>query len=791
MENNDLLSTVWPDWQIVRRIGKGSYGAVYEAVRTDHSVESRAAIKIISIPESETELDSLRAEGLSEEDTRKYLEGIVNDFVGEIQLMESFKGVQNIVSAEDYKVVEKEGEPGFHIYIRMELLTPFNSYAAEKTLTEPEVIKLGLDICTALELCAKKNVIHRDIKPENIFVNQFGDFKLGDFGIARKLENVTNGMSQKGTYNYMAPEVEKGTGYDATVDIYSLGLVLYRLLNKNLLPFLTPDTQLNPGERTAAVRKRLDGETLSAPCEASAEMAAVILKACAYEPAKRYRSAEEMKRALNAVLSKTEKQEALAEEEDELNKTVSVRHAQVTDLNATSAVNPAPATWTTNPSDNGSRTEKEINLFGRNLKLPPTKTLAIIGAAVLVVILVIVLSAKGGKKDADTDLVAEENSTAVTTEPKAGEGEGTPGTTGETEIAATETPIDVSNLTPEELALAKESGLSLEELPEGLTPEELEKQKAEQEEAAVNDILKQAEELADGGDTVAAMALLQKAKEQTGENEKIDAALQSYAESYKEAAIQEADAAADKGDYATALTRIGEAKVVLKDDAELTAKAKDYEDRAVSEVTDDVDTLLEQGSVSEAEAVITAAQALFPDNSTLKAKQKEIEEKKNQIVYLFDYDPASVNGAYLCMMNNDTRRYYYWYDMWGNIPYAYDTGWKMQSDGKTYSKGMALTAMSGSTTTVYYNNLNNEFSRLVGKVAFEDKYSNRVDNAYFVNIYADGEEAASYTIRKNAAPVEIDVDIDHCSELMIELVQPSNDSSMDPNINLLEFGVKY
>ena len=57
--------------------------------------------------------------------------------------MESFKGVQNIVSVEDYKVLENKEEIGWNIFIRMELLTPFNKYTADKKLTETEVIKLG------------------------------------------------------------------------------------------------------------------------------------------------------------------------------------------------------------------------------------------------------------------------------------------------------------------------------------------------------------------------------------------------------------------------------------------------------------------------------------------------------------------------------------------------------------------------------------------------------------------------------------------------------------------------
>ena len=94
----DILGDIWPEWKIVKEIGKGSFGVVYEAVRSDHLVKSHAAIKVISIPQNESEINSLRSEGLSRAATRTYLQGIVNDFISEIQFMESLKGVQNIVS---------------------------------------------------------------------------------------------------------------------------------------------------------------------------------------------------------------------------------------------------------------------------------------------------------------------------------------------------------------------------------------------------------------------------------------------------------------------------------------------------------------------------------------------------------------------------------------------------------------------------------------------------------------------------------------------------------------------
>ena len=228
------LEKVWPEWKIEKQIGRGTFGIVYQAVRQHSSLTNRAAIKVISIPQDPYELETLRFDGLDMCDSRTYIESIVNDYVNEIRLLESFKGIQNIVSIEDYKVIEKIDDIGWDIYIRMELLKPLNAYVCDKKMTEKEVIQLGCDICTALEICGQRNIIHRDIKPENIFVNDFGSFKLGDFGTARTMESMICDLSQKGTYSYMAPEVMNGGDYDARVDIYSLGLVLYRLMNSFL-----------------------------------------------------------------------------------------------------------------------------------------------------------------------------------------------------------------------------------------------------------------------------------------------------------------------------------------------------------------------------------------------------------------------------------------------------------------------------------------------------------------------------------------------------------------------------
>ena len=369
----EKLKQVWPEWTIEKQLGKGSYGIVYKAVRRDHNLVSYAAIKVISIPQDPSEIDSLRSEGLDLNGTRTYLQEIVNSFVGEIQLMESLKGVQNIVNVEDYKVVEKTGEIGWDIFIRMELLTPFNAYVSDKKLSEADVIMLGIDICTALEICSKRNIIHRDVKPENIFVNDFGYFKLGDFGIARKLENITGLLSQKGTFNYMAPEVASSSCYDARVDIYSLGIVLYKLLNDNRLPFLDSEKQLlNPNDRRIAVERRIRGESLPAPRKASPEMQALILRACAYDPNQRFTTASEMKKALEDV----ENGDYVVVPVD-TDATTAVRHAS-SELDSTTAVRRASYAI---PEVN----DKHPGSFGKKKSSAPKFIVAIAAAAIVIV----------------------------------------------------------------------------------------------------------------------------------------------------------------------------------------------------------------------------------------------------------------------------------------------------------------------------------------------------------------------------------------------------------------------
>lgn len=306
------LEKLWSEWKVDKFIGEGSFGKVYKIAREDFGHTYVAALKVIEIPQNQSEYKTIKSEGLSDESAQEYFKSVVEDIVNEFVLMSKLKGNSNIVSYEDHSVIPKEKEFGWEIFIRMELLTPLFSYLEKHELTVKDVIQLGIDMCKALEVCQKYNIIHRDIKPENIFVSDIGTFKLGDFGIARQLEKTTSGMSKKGTYTYMAPEVYKGLDYNSTVDIYSLGIVLYRFLNNNRAPFMPPaPQQIRYSDKEQANVMRLSGQPMPKPCNAEGRLAEIVLKACAYDPKERYESPYAMRQELQTLLY-TESEKKLA-----------------------------------------------------------------------------------------------------------------------------------------------------------------------------------------------------------------------------------------------------------------------------------------------------------------------------------------------------------------------------------------------------------------------------------------------------------------------------------------------
>jgi serine/threonine protein kinase/tetratricopeptide (TPR) repeat protein len=196
-------------YQIVEEIGRGGMGEVYRAFRADGQYDQQVAIKLVRV-------------GL---DTASILERFRN----ERQILAGLDH-PNIARLLDGGTTE-EGIP----YLVMELIagTPVDDYCDAHSLRITERLQLFRQVCAAVQYAHQRLVIHRDIKPSNILVTEDGIPKLLDFGIAKILDPSVSSeitMVRPMTPEYASPEQIRGEAITTATDVYSLGVVLYRLL---------------------------------------------------------------------------------------------------------------------------------------------------------------------------------------------------------------------------------------------------------------------------------------------------------------------------------------------------------------------------------------------------------------------------------------------------------------------------------------------------------------------------------------------------------------------------------
>ncbi len=287
----------WPGWQTVRAIGKGGFGAVYEIQRDVMGDTERAALKVLRIPKDSGVIEEMRDAGMDDDSITLRLGEYLRDVVREYKLMAKLRGHPNVVYCDDIRYTKHADGLGWDVFIKMELLDPIVKLP-QSHFTQEEIIRLGTDICNALITCDERSIVHRDVKPQNIFLSRGGNYKLGDFGISKTMESTT-GATMAGSYPFMAPEVNRMERYRTGADIYSLGMVLYWLLNQRRGPFLPLPPQVPTASGEAdAIKRRFSGEQIPPPAQGSEALKQVVLKACAFAPEQRYRTAAQMRQDL-------------------------------------------------------------------------------------------------------------------------------------------------------------------------------------------------------------------------------------------------------------------------------------------------------------------------------------------------------------------------------------------------------------------------------------------------------------------------------------------------------------
>jgi len=273
-------------YRIVRQLGAGGMGVVYEA--TDTKLERRVALKFLP----ETAHHNPQA-----------LERLLREARSASALNHS--GICTIHAIEEHNG---------RTFIAMELL---EGHTLEELLKNgplpiPRTIEIGIQLADAMETAHKKNVIHRDIKPANIFATERGAVKILDFGLAKLMHGddthpdgrtvtgqtalLTSPGTAVGTIAYMSPEQARGEELDARSDLFSLGAVLYEMVTGKLA---------FPGSTSAVVFDNILHNAPVAPItlnpDTPPELERILNKALEKDCEMRYQGAAELRADLKRL----------------------------------------------------------------------------------------------------------------------------------------------------------------------------------------------------------------------------------------------------------------------------------------------------------------------------------------------------------------------------------------------------------------------------------------------------------------------------------------------------------
>ncbi len=257
-------------YAVVRKIGEGGMGAVYLADRADGQFEQRVAIKVGA-----------------------------RQAHGEL-FLQSFRAERQILASLNYPGIARLLDGGAAddgaLYLAMEYVegTPIDSYCNEHSLSLPERLRLFQSICLAVQYAHRNLVIHRDLKPDNILVQADGSAKLLDFGTAKLIspaaEIAESALTSAGfhayTPAYASPEQILGNPVTTASDVYSLGVILYRLLTGR------PPYELKDYRTAELIAVVCESEP--EPTALNPELNAILLKCLRKTPEDRYRSVDEL-----------------------------------------------------------------------------------------------------------------------------------------------------------------------------------------------------------------------------------------------------------------------------------------------------------------------------------------------------------------------------------------------------------------------------------------------------------------------------------------------------------------
>ena len=271
----------------------------YPAMRDDS--EKRYIVKRISLPASQVQVEALLLTGVYKDAdaVRAYYEELAQGIIREIQTLDTLAGQRGFVPFKDHQIVPMEQGVGYEVHLISRYRMTLERHLRRNPMTHLSAVNLGIDMCAALAVCREAGWLYVDLKPENIYLFNDQEYRIGDLGFQDMDMLAYSSLPERCRSIYTAPEVADAySSLNATMDTYALGMVLYQVYNNGLLPYTSAE------EQAEWLDKLRSGEPIPAPVCADADMAAIITKAIAPEPADRWQTPAEMGHALISYMQR-------------------------------------------------------------------------------------------------------------------------------------------------------------------------------------------------------------------------------------------------------------------------------------------------------------------------------------------------------------------------------------------------------------------------------------------------------------------------------------------------------
>ncbi len=256
------------------------------------NTEKKYIVKIISVPESQVQMDALLLAGAFKDPAgaMDYYKELSDDITAEAELLQKLSQLEGFLPYEGWQI-----EPitrkrlGYEVYLISSYKRSLEKHLRRSPVTHLEAMNLGIDICAALNVCRQAGSIYVDLKPSNIFMSDRKEYRIGDLGFLSLNALSYSTLPNKYRSSYTPPEFDDPMApLNSTADTYALGMILYQLYNDSQLPLKSAVAEGN----------------VHAPIHADYELAEIILKAIHADPQQRWQDPAAMGQALISYMQR-------------------------------------------------------------------------------------------------------------------------------------------------------------------------------------------------------------------------------------------------------------------------------------------------------------------------------------------------------------------------------------------------------------------------------------------------------------------------------------------------------